>query len=53
MATSLIIEDDRGTFTGRERRHNGYYGGDFSSLPVLSPRDLLARFGTSTKENLA
>ena len=33
MALSLIIEEDRGTFAKRERRHNGYYGGDFSKLP--------------------
>ena len=52
MTTSLIIEEDRGTYTRRERRHNGYYGGDFSSLPVLSPRELLARLGTSTQEHL-
>lgn len=34
MALSPIIEEDRGTFAKRERRHNGYYGGDFSRLPL-------------------
>jgi hypothetical protein len=50
MTTSLIIEEDRGTFARRERRHNGYYGGDFSSMPLRSPLDLLAQHAGSTKE---
>ncbi len=33
MALSLIVEEEHGTFSKRERRHNGYYGGDFSTLP--------------------
>jgi hypothetical protein len=37
MAHSMIIEEDRGTFAKRARRHNGYYGGDFSTLPYPSP----------------
>jgi len=49
MTTSLTIEEDRGTFTRRERRHNGYYGGDFSSLPLRSPLDLLDERAVSTK----
>jgi len=40
MAVSLIIEEDRGTFAKRERRHNGYYGGDFSTLPYIGPAGL-------------
>ena len=30
MATSGMIEEDRGTFSGFYRMHNGYYVGDFS-----------------------
>ena len=30
MATSLMIEEERGTFSGSYRMHNGYYAGDFS-----------------------
>ncbi len=53
MTTSLIIEEDRGTYTRCERRHNGYWGGDSSSHPVYSPRDLLAQLGSSTREYLS
>lgn len=53
MTTSLIIEEDRGTYVRHERRHNGYYGGDFSSLPVRSPLDLLAQLGRSTQGHLS
>jgi len=32
MATSLIVEDEHGTYVGTARHpHNGYYAGDFSS----------------------
>ena len=34
MALSLIVEEERGTFNKRARRHNGYYGGDFGTLPL-------------------
>jgi len=30
MATSAMIEEERGTFSGFYRTHNGYYAGDFS-----------------------
>jgi hypothetical protein len=30
MATSAMIEEERGTFNDFYRRHNGYYAGDFS-----------------------
>jgi hypothetical protein len=30
MATTLLIEEERGTCTGRIHPHNGYYAGDFS-----------------------
>ena len=53
MTTSLIIEEDRGTYTRRARRHNGYFGGDFSAQPVLSPLDLLAQPGSSTMGHLS
>jgi hypothetical protein len=30
MATALLIEEERGTYTGHYHAHNGYYAGDFS-----------------------
>ncbi len=34
MATSLIIEEERGEYGGSPRHpHNGYWAGDFSNLP--------------------
>jgi hypothetical protein len=30
MATSLVVEEERGTCTGYVHPHNGYYAGDFS-----------------------
>ena len=30
MATSLVIEEDHGTWTGNVHPHNGYYAGDFA-----------------------
>jgi hypothetical protein len=35
MTTSLLIEEESGTSTGRSHPHNGYYAGDFS--PYLGP----------------
>lgn len=32
MNTSLVIEEDRGTYTRGRHPHNGYYGGDFASF---------------------
>jgi hypothetical protein len=32
MATSLIIEEEQGTYEGFVHQHNGYYAGDFSLL---------------------
>ena len=29
MAATRYIEEERGTFTGARRAHNGYYAGDF------------------------
>ena len=38
MAASRFIEEESGTFTARSRhRHNGYYAGDFSQMPVTVP----------------
>lgn len=31
MATSLVIEEERGTYSRSPHPHNGYYAGDFSS----------------------
>jgi hypothetical protein len=31
MAISLVIEEERGTCTGRYHPHNGYYAGDFTN----------------------
>jgi hypothetical protein len=40
-----IVEQESGTYTSRStHRHNGYYAGDFSSVPFNPPdlRTLLA-----------
>jgi hypothetical protein len=39
---SFTIEEERGTFTRRSREHNGYYAGDFSQVPMPTPRQLVA-----------
>jgi hypothetical protein len=36
------IEEDRGTYTGSRRRHNGYYAGDFSRNPMRTASELSA-----------
>ena len=38
----FTIEEDSGTFTGSLRRHNGYYAGDFSRVPMATPQQLAA-----------
>lgn len=38
----FTIEEESGTYTGSRRRHNGYYAGDFSRTPVLTPGELSA-----------
>jgi hypothetical protein len=38
----FTIEEDRGTYTGSARRHNGYYAGDFSRNPMASAVELAA-----------
>jgi hypothetical protein len=39
-----IIEEESGTYTSRRHPHNGYYAGDFSTVPFRQPdlRGLLA-----------
>jgi hypothetical protein len=34
MATSLVIEEESGTYTGHVHPHNGYYAGSFSRMPA-------------------
>ena len=46
MATSIAIEEDSGTGTGRTLAHNGYYAGDFFGLCPC------AVFGPSAAEAL-
>jgi hypothetical protein len=40
MAAALILEQDSGTWTGSTHPHNGYYAGDFSDVPPLTPSQL-------------
>jgi hypothetical protein len=42
MASSMIIETESGTFTGKHNSHDGYYAGDFSDLPRLTQNQLAA-----------
>jgi hypothetical protein len=46
----FTIEEESGTYTGSRRRHNGYYAGDFSQTPMLTPSELsaLAKLPTPT-----
>ena len=38
MASTRIIEQDHGTYAGLvTHHHNGYYAGDFSSVPFRQP----------------
>jgi hypothetical protein len=37
MATSLVIEEERGSCTGVVHPHNGYYAGDFSLTTATAP----------------
>ena len=38
----FTIEEDRGTYTGTLRRHNGYFAGDFTRNPVCTASELSA-----------
>jgi hypothetical protein len=42
MTEMFTIEEDRGTYTGSRRRHNGYYAGDFSRNPMRTASELSA-----------
>lgn len=45
MASTRIVEEERGSYTGRiGHKHNGYYAGDFGSdmRPAGACRPLLA-----------
>ena len=33
MVTSRFVEEEQGTYIGRQHPHNGYYAGDFSLCP--------------------
>jgi hypothetical protein len=35
MAASLVIADERGSYTTVRHPHNGYYAGDFGSGPAV------------------
>jgi hypothetical protein len=37
MATSIAIEEESGTGSGRNLDHNGYYAGDFWAEPAPAP----------------
>jgi hypothetical protein len=50
MATSLVIEDERGTCSGHYHPHNGYYAGDFS---VWGTSAATAALGRSFAEGAA
>ena len=39
---SFTIEEDRGTYERTSHRHDGYYAGDFSQVPMASPQQLAA-----------
>lgn len=44
MATSRLVEEESGTDIARpQRRHNGYYAGDFTQMP-LAVLDLRSTF---------
>jgi len=38
----FTIEEDSGTYTGALRRHNGYYAGDFTGVPMCTASELSA-----------
>ncbi len=45
MAASILIEEERGTFSRCSHPHNGYYAGDFRAVRATEPslRDLALR----------
>jgi hypothetical protein len=44
MATSLVIEEERGTWTGFVHPHNGYYAGSFPTLKEAKPSQPASTF---------
>ncbi|WP_156388529.1 MULTISPECIES: hypothetical protein [unclassified Nocardioides] len=46
----FTIEEDRGTYRGPVRRHNGYYAGDFTRSQRATPGEIakLARLQAPT-----
>jgi hypothetical protein len=42
MTEMFTIEEDRGSYTGSLRRHNGYYAGDFTEHPMRTASELSA-----------
>ena len=40
--SGFMVEEEQGTFTRTAHRHNGYYAGDFSEVPMATPRQLAA-----------
>jgi hypothetical protein len=38
----FTIEEETGTYAGSRRRHDGYYAGDFSGAPMMTPGELAA-----------
>ena len=34
--SGFMVEEEQGTFTRTDRRHNGYYAGDFSEVPMAA-----------------
>jgi hypothetical protein len=51
MAASILIEEERGTYTRSPHPHNGYYAGDFRTTrsPEPPPSAIALRVtGTST-----
>ena len=58
MATTLLIEEERGTCTGRYHQHRGYYAGDFSGpwtpepgIPVAAHAEPTFRLTTRTSSS--
>ena len=50
MATSLVIEEERGTCRGRVHPHNGYWSGNFTPR-AAEPRPLsVVRAPTATAD---
>ena len=42
MTGMFTIEEDSGTYTGSRRRHDGYYAGDLTRVPMCTASELSA-----------